>query len=97
MKEQKLRRKVRSLIKEELSRDRKQDVLADLEREVENVVSSVLIEHDVHKQGLSDQQEATLYRRVSGVVDRVLDQFMTKRKPSNIQGVEDYEKYTDLI
>lgn len=96
-KEQVLRSKVRSLIKEELSPDKKSRVLEDLEEEVENVINSLLIEHGVHKQGLSDQQEAKMYRSLSKVVDEVLDQYKTTRKPSEIEGIEEYESYMDRM
>jgi len=97
MKEQKLRRKVRSLIKEELSPSKKSEVLADLKTEVENVINSVLIDHGVHKQGLSDQQCAKLYKEVSRTADRTIDEFKTTRKPSQIDGIENYEEYMDLM
>jgi len=97
MKEQKLRQKVRSLIKEELSPSKKSRVLEDLEEEVENMINSVLIDYGVHKDGLSDQQEAKLYRRLCDVVDETLDQYKTTRKPSEIEGIEEYEDYMDLM
>lgn len=93
----KLRRKVRSLIREELSPDKKSAVLTDLESEVENIINSVMIEHGVHKQGLSDQQEAKLYRKLCDVIDNTLDQFKTSRRPRDIEGIEDYDKYMDLL
>lgn len=93
----KLRNEVRSIIKEELSSDKRSAVVADLENEVENIISSVLIEHGVHKDGLSDQQEAKVYRAVCDVVDRTLTKFKTTRRPSDIEGVENYEQYMDMI
>lgn len=95
--EQKLRRTVRSLIKEELSPSKKSEVLSDLKTEVENVINSVLIDHGVHKQGLSDQQCAKLYKEVSRTADQTIDEFKTTRKPSDIEGIENYEDYMDLM
>lgn len=97
MKEQKLRQKVRSLIKEELSPSGKSAVLSDLKTEVENVINSVLIDHGVHKQGLSDQQCAKLFKEVSRTADRTIDEFKSTRKPSEIEGMENYEDYMDLM
>ena len=97
MSEKRLRRKVRSIIKEELSPSKKSRVLEDLEGEVENIINSVLIDYGVHKEGLSDQQEAKFYRRVCDVVDETLDQYKTTRKPSEIEGIEEYEDYMDLM
>lgn len=96
-KEQKLRRTVRSLIQEELSPSEKQTVLDDLKVEIENIVNSVLIDHDVHKKGLSDQQCAKLYKELSRVVDTTLDDFKTSRKPSEIEGFENYEDYMENL
>lgn len=95
--EKKLRQTVRSLIKEELSPSKKKTVLDQLETEIENVVNSVLIENDVHKQGLSDGQCAKLYRECSDVLETVLDEFKTTRKPKNIEGFENYEDYMDRV
>jgi len=97
MKEKALRKKVRSLIKEELSPSKKSRVLEDLENEVENIINSVLIDYGVHKDGLSDQQEAKFYRRLCTVADDTLDQYKTARKPSEIEGIEEYEEYMDLM
>ena len=97
MKEKALRKKVRSLIKEELSPSKKSRVLEDLEEEVENIINSVLIDYGVHKDGLSDQQEAKFYRRLCDVADETLDQYKTARKPSEIEGIEEYEDYMDLM
>lgn len=96
-KEQKLRRTVRSLIQEELSPDKKSAVMNDLKTQVENVINSVLIDHGVHKQGLSDQQCAKLYKEVSRTADKTLDEFKTTRKPSQIDGIENYEDYMNLM
>jgi len=95
--ESNLRRKVRKLIVEELSTSKKSAVLTDLENEVENMINSVLIDHGVHKQGLSDQQEAKLYRRLCDVVDDTLDQYKTTRRPQDIGGNEDYDENIDLM
>ena len=97
MKEQVLRRKVRSLIKEELSPSRKQTALDQLRIEIENVVNGVLIENDVHKQGLSDGQCAKMYRELSDVLEDVLDEYKTTRQPKDIEGFEDFERYIDKV
>lgn len=97
MDEKKLRKTVRSLIKEELSPSEKKTVLDDLQVELENVVNSVLIDHDVHKKGLSDQQCAKLFKELARTLDKTLDEFKTSRKPSEIEGFEDYEDYMDRL
>jgi hypothetical protein len=95
--EKQVRRAVRQVIKEELSPSEKTSVLEDLEIEVENVVSSVLIDHGVHKKGLSDQQCAKLFRELTDVLKDTLDEFKTTRKPSEIEGFENYENYINRL
>jgi hypothetical protein len=96
-KEQALRQTVRSLIKEELSPSKKNTVLDQLRTELENVINGVLIENDVHKQGLSDGQCAKLYRELSDVLEQALDEYKTTRKPNEIEGFEDFERYINQV
>lgn len=95
--EKQVRQAVRKVIQEELSPSKKQTVLDQLQTEIENVVNSVLIENDVHKQGLSDGQCAKLFRECSDVLRDTLDDYKTTRKPSQIQGFENYEDYMDQL
>ena len=95
--EEEVRKVVRSLIQEELSPGEKSAVLDDLKIEVENVINSVLIDHGVHKKGLSDHQCAKLFREICKIADKTLDEFKTTRKPGQIENMEEYEKYMDLV
>ena len=86
-----------SLVQEELQTELRETVTADLETAVEDVITTTLVSHDVHKKGLSDQQEAKLHRVLSGVVDRTLDRFKTIPQPNAIDGVTEYEQFLEEL
>ena len=92
-----IRNKVRNVIKEELSPSTKSACLEDAREEIETALNKVLVSHGVHKQGLADQQCAKFYRELSDVLEDTLDMYRTTRKPSDIEGVEDYEEFMDMI
>lgn len=96
-KEKIIREKVREALREELSPGTRSACLEQAKEEIEETLNRTLIEHGVHKQGLADQQCAKFYRELSDVIEDTLDMFRTTRRPNNIDGVENYEEFMDII
>lgn len=91
------KKKIKEVLKEELSPQTKSECLEDAREEIETTLNKVLVSHGVHKQGLADQQCAKFYRELSDVLEETLDLYRTTRKPSDVEGVEDYEEFMDMI
>lgn len=90
--EEQFREVVRELIKEEVSSGERTHIKDELCKVVEAVVDKVLVENDVHKKGLSDQQSSHLFKCVMDTVDKKLSEFTTKQKPKEFKDYEEVIK-----
>lgn len=96
-KEKFIRKNVREALQEELSPGTRSECLDEARDEVEETLNRVLVKHGVHREGLADQQCGKFYRELSDVLSETLDLFRTTRKPRDVEGVEDYEDFMDMI
>lgn len=87
--EEEFRNLVRDLIKEEVSSGERGRIKDELCKVVEATVDKVLVENDVHKKGLSEQQSSHLFKCVMDVVDKKLSEFTTKQKPKEFKNYEE--------
>lgn len=88
-----LRKKIRSLLKEEVSTGVRKQLTNDLETSLEECLEQILLDHRIHTQGLSPQQASHLYRRLCGVISKVIDDFTTMPKPGDLAYDDYIEKY----
>jgi len=69
--------KLIDLIVEEISSSLKKSLISKLEEEVESCIDSIMLEHGVESQGLSQQQAAFVYRRLCAKIEGVIDDYST--------------------
>jgi len=92
--EKKLRRVVRKILKEELSSNERGLLEDGVCEAVSQALDHVLVNRDVHKKGLSEQQASTLFRCILSTVDDKLEEFTSKKRPKKFSDYQEYiEKY----
>lgn len=91
--EQKLRGVIRDLIKEELTPSVRRDLAEQMETALRETMENLFMQESVHKQGLSTQQNAYLYKRMCKVVENVLEDYTSTRKPNDLP----YDEYIDKV